>query len=57
MGARQKLNVAYLNGCLIFAAIIGGPPRAVSSSCWRSLSWSWAAMRAETSGPGGGTSR
>ncbi len=23
-GARQKLNVAYFNGCLILAAIIGG---------------------------------
>ncbi len=23
MGARQKLNVAYFNGCLILAAVIG----------------------------------
>ena len=23
MGARQKLNVAYFNGCLILAAVVG----------------------------------
>ncbi len=23
MGARQKLNVAYFNGCLLLAAIVG----------------------------------
>ncbi|WP_165253728.1 hypothetical protein [Paludisphaera soli] len=41
MNARNKLNVAYLNGCLFFASIIG-----VAAQSWPAFLATFAALAA-----------